>query len=83
MASGQWLPAGRTHSRSAKVGQAKVGQAVMPANVTQDDPERAQRFRDAALPHLDDVYTLARLAYSARQTLRRIANSHGFIAGPR
>ncbi|MDE2283209.1 MAG: sigma-70 family RNA polymerase sigma factor [Hyphomicrobiales bacterium] len=25
-----------------------------------DDSERARRFRDAALPHLDDVYTLAR-----------------------
>ncbi len=25
-----------------------------------DDAERARRFRDAALPHLDDVYTLAR-----------------------
>src|SRR5829696_2178621 len=25
-----------------------------------DDPERARRFRDATLPHLDEVYTLAR-----------------------
>ena len=32
----------------------------MPVNAANDDPERAQRFRDAALPHLDDVYTLAR-----------------------
>ena len=32
----------------------------MPANIPQDDPERARRFREAALPHLDDVYTLAR-----------------------
>jgi RNA polymerase sigma-70 factor (ECF subfamily) len=56
---GQWLPAGRAHAPSAKVGQAKVGQAAMPVN-TEDDPERAQRFREAALPHLDDVYTLAR-----------------------
>jgi RNA polymerase sigma-70 factor (ECF subfamily) len=37
----------------------------MPANTTrgnlgQDEAERAQRFREAALPHLDDVYTLAR-----------------------
>jgi RNA polymerase sigma-70 factor (ECF subfamily) len=37
----------------------------MPTNTTQndlerDDPERARRFREAALPHLDDVYTLAR-----------------------
>ncbi len=27
---------------------------------TSDDPDKAQRFREAALPHLDDVYTLAR-----------------------
>ena len=32
----------------------------MPVNAANDDPERARRFRDAALPHLDDVYTLAR-----------------------
>ncbi len=32
----------------------------MPVNATHDDPERARRFREAALPHLDDVYTLAR-----------------------
>jgi RNA polymerase sigma-70 factor (ECF subfamily) len=29
-------------------------------NATSDDPAKAQRFRDAALPHLDAVYTLAR-----------------------
>jgi RNA polymerase sigma factor (sigma-70 family) len=32
----------------------------MPVNAANDDPEKARRFRDAALPHLDDVYTLAR-----------------------
>ena len=32
----------------------------MPVNPADNDPERARRFRDAALPHLDDVYTLAR-----------------------
>ena len=32
----------------------------MPVKAANDDPERARRFRDAALPHLDDVYTLAR-----------------------
>jgi len=32
----------------------------MPVNAANDDPDRARRFRDAALPHLDDVYTLAR-----------------------
>src|ERR1700746_2583995 len=52
---GQWLAAGRAHADSAT-----VGRAAMPANTTQHDPERARRFREAALPHLDDVYTLAR-----------------------
>ena len=32
----------------------------MPASASHDDPERARRFREAALPYLDDVYTLAR-----------------------
>jgi len=31
-----------------------------------DDPDRTRRFRDLALPHLDDVYTLAR--YLLRNT---------------
>ena len=34
---------------------------VMAAGVdSSSDADRARRFRDAALPHLDDVYTLAR-----------------------
>jgi RNA polymerase sigma-70 factor (ECF subfamily) len=32
----------------------------MPAHASGDDPDRTRRFRDAALPYLDDVYTLAR-----------------------
>src|SRR5215208_2485555 len=32
----------------------------MPVNSANGYPEKAQRFREAALPHLDDVYTLAR-----------------------
>jgi RNA polymerase sigma factor (sigma-70 family) len=32
----------------------------MPVNASDDDPGRAWRFRDAALPYLDDAYTLAR-----------------------
>jgi len=32
----------------------------MPPSSSNDDPDRARRFRDAALPYLDDVYTLAR-----------------------
>src|SRR5882757_9199132 len=32
----------------------------MPIGGSSNDPDKARRFRDAALPHLDDVYTLAR-----------------------
>jgi RNA polymerase sigma-70 factor (ECF subfamily) len=32
----------------------------MPIGSSSNDPDRARRFRDAVLPHLDDVYTLAR-----------------------
>lgn len=32
----------------------------MPINTPGDDPDRTRRFREAALPHLDDVYTVAR-----------------------
>jgi RNA polymerase sigma-70 factor, ECF subfamily len=32
----------------------------MAAGVDDADADKARRFRDAALPHLDDVYTLAR-----------------------
>jgi RNA polymerase sigma factor (sigma-70 family) len=32
----------------------------MPFSAAKDDPEKARRFREAALPHLDDAYTLAR-----------------------
>ena len=52
---GRWIQAGRAPAFSAK-----AGQKAMPVNSSDDDPEKARRFRDAALPHLDDVYTLAR-----------------------
>ena len=52
---GRWIQAGRAPAFSAK-----AGQKAMPVNRSDDDPEKARRFRDAALPHLDDVYTLAR-----------------------
>jgi RNA polymerase sigma-70 factor (ECF subfamily) len=29
-------------------------------STSNEDPDKARRFREAALPHLDDVYTLAR-----------------------
>src|SRR5256885_7518405 len=52
---GRWIEAGRAPAFSAK-----AGQKAMPVNRSDDDPEKARRFRDAALPHLNDVYTLAR-----------------------
>jgi RNA polymerase sigma-70 factor (ECF subfamily) len=52
---GRWIAAGR-----APVISTNAGQSAMPVNAANDDPEKARRFRDAALPYLDDVYTLAR-----------------------
>ena len=42
-----------------RAGRARSVRCVTMAGETHD-PERARRFRDAALPHLDEVYTLAR-----------------------
>src|SRR5262249_25116245 len=39
---------------------AKAGQEAMPVTTSSEDPDKARRFREAALPLLDDVYTLAR-----------------------
>ena len=52
---GRWIQAGR-----ASIVSTTAGPSAMPVKAANDDPERARRFRDAALPHLDDVYTLAR-----------------------
>jgi RNA polymerase sigma factor (sigma-70 family) len=52
---GRWIEAGRVYASPAI-----AGQQAMPINTSSDDPRKAQRFRDAALPYLDDVYTLAR-----------------------
>src|SRR5258705_5540408 len=52
---GRWIPAGR-----APVFSAKAEPRAMPVKAANDDPEKARRFRDAALPHLDDAYSLAR-----------------------
>ena len=38
----------------------KAGSQSIAVVAGADDADRARRFRDAALPHLDDVYTLAR-----------------------
>jgi RNA polymerase sigma factor (sigma-70 family) len=55
MGPGRLLTTGRAHAFSAE-----AGQEAMLASNSNDDPDRARRFREAALPHLDDVYTLAR-----------------------
>jgi RNA polymerase sigma-70 factor (ECF subfamily) len=36
------------------------GCEIMTGNGSGDDPDKARHFRDTVLPHLDDVYTLAR-----------------------
>jgi RNA polymerase sigma factor (sigma-70 family) len=52
---GRPTQAGRAPTRSNQ-----AGPSTMPVNAANDDPDKARRFRDAALPYLDDVYTLAR-----------------------
>src|SRR5438132_11823628 len=52
---GRWIPAGRAYASSAI-----SEQEAMPVKAADDDPDKARRFREAALPHLDEVYTLAR-----------------------
>jgi DNA-directed RNA polymerase specialized sigma24 family protein len=44
----------------------KAGDDMMAGNVGDAHQDKARRFRDAVLPHLDDVYTLAR--YLLRDT---------------
>src|SRR5258708_35020835 len=52
---GRWIKAGGAPPLSIK-----AGQKAMPPKAANDDPEKARRFREAALPYLDDAYTLAR-----------------------
>jgi RNA polymerase sigma factor (sigma-70 family) len=55
MMPGRLITAGRVRAFPAR-----AEQEAMPLANSNDDPDRARRFREAALPHLDDVYTLAR-----------------------
>ena len=48
-------PAGRAHAPFAQ-----AGQEAKPVSTSEEDPDKARRFREAALPYLDDVHTLAR-----------------------
>jgi RNA polymerase sigma factor (sigma-70 family) len=52
---GRLPTAGRAHALSAH-----AGQEARPVSTSNEDPDKARRFREAALPYLDDVYTLAR-----------------------
>jgi RNA polymerase sigma-70 factor (ECF subfamily) len=52
---GRWIEPGR-----AKPASARTGQEAMPVKASDENPEKARRFREAALPYLDDAYTLAR-----------------------
>src|SRR6478672_13204560 len=52
---GRWM-----HTARAPASSAQAGPRTMPFSAAKDDPEKARRFREAALPHLDDAYTLAR-----------------------
>jgi RNA polymerase sigma-70 factor (ECF subfamily) len=51
------MPGTGLRARAAPITDARHN---MPVGGSDNDPERARRFRDAALPYLDDVYTLAR-----------------------
>ena len=51
---GRWIAAGRADAVLS------AGQKAMPVKRSDNDPDRARRFRETALPCLDDVYTLAR-----------------------
>ena len=51
---GRWISAGRADA------SVSAGRRAMPVNISDNDPDRARRFREIALPCLDDVYTLAR-----------------------
>ena len=52
---GRWDAAGRAAAFSKT-----AGPEAMPVTSLDNDPDKARRFREMTLPHLDDVYTLAR-----------------------
>jgi RNA polymerase sigma-70 factor (ECF subfamily) len=55
MLPGQWIDTGRARALSAA-----AGPKAMPLRASEENPEKARRFREAALPYLNDAYTLAR-----------------------
>ena len=73
----------------ALVAASKPGSKA-PGNASVDDDDKARRFRDAALRHLDDVYTLARISPQRRRCgrpmqecyLRELYRGFNLIARP-
>jgi RNA polymerase sigma-70 factor (ECF subfamily) len=58
--SGLWGSESAIRERAVPSAHAQRASAPAEAAASGDDRARAQRFREAALPDLDDVYTLAR-----------------------
>lgn len=54
------VPARRDGTGRAASASMAVEQQMTAGKANGDEHDKAQRFRDAALPHLDDVYSLAR-----------------------
>jgi RNA polymerase sigma-70 factor, ECF subfamily len=52
------MPGRQIEPGRAKIFAAQTGHEAMKAS--EENPEKARRFREAALPYLDDAYTLAR-----------------------
>jgi RNA polymerase sigma-70 factor, ECF subfamily len=60
------VPIGDAGSKQRHAASWMAEQQMTVGNANGDDRDKAQRFREAAMPHLDDVYTLAR--YLMRNT---------------
>jgi RNA polymerase sigma-70 factor (ECF subfamily) len=54
------MPGRRTPAGRAQPSPATAGKQAMPIHSSGEDLGKALRFREAALPYLDDAYTLAR-----------------------
>jgi RNA polymerase sigma-70 factor (ECF subfamily) len=54
------VPGRLAQASRAPLFSAKAAQEAMPVSNSGDEADRARRFREASLPYLDDVYTLAR-----------------------
>src|ERR1700719_4487825 len=54
------MPGRRFEPGRAPASSAGAGREAMAVSRLDDTPEKARRFREAALPYLDDAYTLAR-----------------------